>query len=317
MVGPALEGDYDGYQFSIANAAKDMGYFCEVAEDLHHCRRSPRRPGRSRRRGQARLRRPQRQPPDRSARGRRGTDMKLLNPAITGIEEEGAFAVLDRALALAAEGKPVINLGIGQPDFSPPPHVLEAAAKAARDGPHGYTSPVGIAALREAVAARVATALQPRGRRRPGGHRAGRQGHDLFRVYAVRRAEARRFSIPIRAFRPIARRSGQRAPGSSPIPSAKSTISASTPRKSCRSSRPKSRLHHPQQPGQPHRRRGGARRTAEARRRSRRSSAGDDPVRRDLRRTRVRRRAVRKPARVSRTQRAHHPARRLVEDLSP
>ena len=82
--------------------------------------------------------------------------MRELNRAVTDIEEEGAFAVLDRALALATEGKPIINLGIGQPDFTPPPHVLEAAAKAARDGPHGYTSPVGIPALREAVAAKVA-----------------------------------------------------------------------------------------------------------------------------------------------------------------
>ena len=51
----------------------------------------------------------------------------LPNPAITGIEEEGAFAILDRALKLKGEGKPIINLGIGQPDFNPPPHVLEAA----------------------------------------------------------------------------------------------------------------------------------------------------------------------------------------------
>jgi aspartate/methionine/tyrosine aminotransferase len=77
------------------------------------------------------------------------------NPAITGIEEEGAFAILDRALKLKGEGKPVINLGIGQPDFNPPKHVLEAGQKAVRDGPHGYTSPVGIPELREAVAARV------------------------------------------------------------------------------------------------------------------------------------------------------------------
>ena len=81
--------------------------------------------------------------------------MLHLNPNITVIEEEGAFAVLDRALALKAQGKPIINLGIGQPDFSPPRHVLEAAAKAVRDGPHGYTSPIGIPALREAVAAYV------------------------------------------------------------------------------------------------------------------------------------------------------------------
>ncbi len=78
-----------------------------------------------------------------------------LNPWITAIEEEGAFFVLDKALALKAEGRPVINLGIGQPDFSPPEHVLAAAEKAAREGPHGYTSPVGILPLREAVAAKV------------------------------------------------------------------------------------------------------------------------------------------------------------------
>ncbi|MGE0212396.1 MAG: pyridoxal phosphate-dependent aminotransferase [Parvibaculaceae bacterium] len=78
-----------------------------------------------------------------------------LNPAIIGIEEEGAFAVLDKALAMKAKGAPVINLGIGQPDFPPPEHVLQAAEKAGRDGPHGYTSPVGIPPLREAVAAHL------------------------------------------------------------------------------------------------------------------------------------------------------------------
>ena len=83
--------------------------------------------------------------------------MLKLNSNITVIEEEGAFAVLDRALALKAKGAPVINLGIGQPDFSPPRHILEAAEKAVRDGPHGYTTPIGILPLREAVANHVAT----------------------------------------------------------------------------------------------------------------------------------------------------------------
>jgi aspartate/methionine/tyrosine aminotransferase len=81
--------------------------------------------------------------------------MLKLNANITGLEEEGAFAVLDKALALKAAGHPVINLGIGQPDFAPPEHVLAAAEKAARAGPHGYTSPVGMPELREAVAAHV------------------------------------------------------------------------------------------------------------------------------------------------------------------
>ena len=69
------------------------------------------------------------------------------------IGEENAFAVLARAGALAAEGKDVINLGIGQPDFPTPENIVEAAVKALRDGQHGYTPATGLPALREAVAA--------------------------------------------------------------------------------------------------------------------------------------------------------------------
>lgn len=68
------------------------------------------------------------------------------------IGEENAFAVLARANALAAKGVDVINLGIGQPDFPTPPHIVEAAVKALRDGRHGYTAATGIPELREAVA---------------------------------------------------------------------------------------------------------------------------------------------------------------------
>ena len=69
------------------------------------------------------------------------------------IGEENAFAVLARAGALAARGMDVINLGIGQPDFSTPENIVEAAVKALRDGQHGYTPATGIAPLREAVSA--------------------------------------------------------------------------------------------------------------------------------------------------------------------
>lgn len=74
---------------------------------------------------------------------------------ISGFErigEENAFAVLARATALAAQGRDIINLGIGQPDFPTPPHIVEAAVKALRDGQHGYTPATGILPLREAVA---------------------------------------------------------------------------------------------------------------------------------------------------------------------
>ncbi|MFV2092946.1 MAG: aminotransferase class I/II-fold pyridoxal phosphate-dependent enzyme, partial [Hyphomicrobiales bacterium] len=68
------------------------------------------------------------------------------------IGDENAFAVLARAQALQASGRDIINLGIGQPDFTTPEHIVEAGIKALADGHHGYTPATGIAPLREAVA---------------------------------------------------------------------------------------------------------------------------------------------------------------------
>ncbi|MGU3536754.1 pyridoxal phosphate-dependent aminotransferase [Methylobacterium sp. A54F] len=78
--------------------------------------------------------------------------MLSIVPAFGRIGEENAFAVLARANALAAEGRDIVNLGIGQPDMPTPPHIVEAGIKALRDGHHGYTPAVGIPPLREAVA---------------------------------------------------------------------------------------------------------------------------------------------------------------------
>jgi aspartate aminotransferase len=66
---------------------------------------------------------------------------------------ESAFEVLARAKALEAHGRSIINLGIGQPDFATPEHIVEAGRKALAEGHHGYTPANGILALREAVAA--------------------------------------------------------------------------------------------------------------------------------------------------------------------
>ena len=74
-------------------------------------------------------------------------------PSFDRIGEENAFAVLARATELARQGRDIINLGIGQPDFATPPHIVDAAVKALRDGHHGYTPATGILPLREAVAA--------------------------------------------------------------------------------------------------------------------------------------------------------------------
>ncbi|MEO0328317.1 MAG: pyridoxal phosphate-dependent aminotransferase [Pseudomonadota bacterium] len=71
------------------------------------------------------------------------------------IGEENAFAVLARATQLANQGKDIINLGIGQPDFQTPQHIVEAAIKALRDGHHGYTPATGTLECREAVTRRI------------------------------------------------------------------------------------------------------------------------------------------------------------------
>jgi aspartate/methionine/tyrosine aminotransferase len=76
-----------------------------------------------------------------------------MTAAMSRLGTESAFEVLARAKALEAQGRSIINLGIGQPDFQTPEHVVEAAVKALRDGHHGYTPANGIPPLREAVAA--------------------------------------------------------------------------------------------------------------------------------------------------------------------
>jgi aspartate/methionine/tyrosine aminotransferase len=74
-----------------------------------------------------------------------------LAAAMGRLGTESAFEVLARATALKAQGRDIINLGIGQPDFPTPPHIVEAGVKALRDGHHGYTPANGILPLREAV----------------------------------------------------------------------------------------------------------------------------------------------------------------------
>jgi aspartate/methionine/tyrosine aminotransferase len=65
---------------------------------------------------------------------------------------ESAFEVLARAKALEAQGRDIINLGIGAPDFHTPDNVVEAACEALRGGQHFYTPAKGLPVVREAVA---------------------------------------------------------------------------------------------------------------------------------------------------------------------
>jgi aspartate aminotransferase len=68
---------------------------------------------------------------------------------------EGAFEVLARAKALEAHGRDIIHLEIGEPDFDTPPHIVEAAIQALRDGHTHYTPATGMPQLRKSIAEHI------------------------------------------------------------------------------------------------------------------------------------------------------------------
>ena len=74
-----------------------------------------------------------------------------MNKNIALMENENAFTVLSRAQELERQGRKIINLGIGQPDFTPPQHIINEAINALRFKPHGYTDARGLLKLREVI----------------------------------------------------------------------------------------------------------------------------------------------------------------------
>ena len=68
---------------------------------------------------------------------------------------ETAFEVLAAAKALEAEGRNIVHLEIGEPDFDTPPHIVESAKQALEEGWHHYTPSAGIPELREAIAEEI------------------------------------------------------------------------------------------------------------------------------------------------------------------
>jgi aspartate aminotransferase len=75
-----------------------------------------------------------------------------LSQRMARLGTETAFEVLVRARALEAQGRNVVHLEIGEPDFDTPAHITEAAIEALRGGATHYGPSAGIPELREAVA---------------------------------------------------------------------------------------------------------------------------------------------------------------------
>ena len=78
-----------------------------------------------------------------------------LAKALNRLGTETAFQILAEAKKLEAQGKPMIHLSLGQPDFKTPKHIVEAAKKALDDGHHGYVMSNGILECREAVVRKI------------------------------------------------------------------------------------------------------------------------------------------------------------------
>lgn len=69
-------------------------------------------------------------------------------PAELGIVQR----IVAEARRLEAEGRDIVRLDIGEPDFPTPPHVVEAGVRALRDGATKYVAPAGLSSLRAAIA---------------------------------------------------------------------------------------------------------------------------------------------------------------------
>src|SRR6476469_3364216 len=82
------------------------------------------------------------------------TELRLAK-RMARLGTETAFETLAKARALEAQGKNIIHLEIGEPDFDTPANVIEAGVNAIRDGYTHYSPSAGMPALRETVAAEV------------------------------------------------------------------------------------------------------------------------------------------------------------------
>ena len=78
--------------------------------------------------------------------------MTYISSRLSAIKPSASMAVSQAAKALRAKGIDVIDLGLGEPDFPTPAHIVEAAHAAAKAGDTLYTAATGTPALRKAIA---------------------------------------------------------------------------------------------------------------------------------------------------------------------
>ena len=77
----------------------------------------------------------------------------MFTDRVTHLEAEGAYSVLARALEMERQGREILHLELGQPDFRTPEHVSDAGMAAIKEGLTRYTPPAGLMKFRELIAA--------------------------------------------------------------------------------------------------------------------------------------------------------------------
>src|SRR6195952_2999456 len=80
--------------------------------------------------------------------------MSLESAALSRVKPSATLAADQKARELKAQGRDIIGLAAGEPDFDTPDNIKEAAIKAIRDGKTKYTNVDGIVELKEAIVAK-------------------------------------------------------------------------------------------------------------------------------------------------------------------
>src|SRR5579872_3171125 len=83
--------------------------------------------------------------------------MKMIAKRVSSIQPSATLALSQRADEMAAQGKPIINLTVGEPDFDTPQNVKEAALQAIQNGFTKYTAVDGIKPLKQAIISKFAS----------------------------------------------------------------------------------------------------------------------------------------------------------------
>lgn len=78
-----------------------------------------------------------------------------FHPNVVAMQPSATLAMTARAKSLKREGKPIIGLSAGEPDFDTPAPIVEAGIKALREGAHKYTENAGLLELRQGIAEKL------------------------------------------------------------------------------------------------------------------------------------------------------------------